>query len=163
MVAVTEEYLYQLCLDFMATFLNIDIEAQLALRSEDCVQHFAPASLNVPSKGNEDFTKHLGGLKDIIQEFRVFPKVIDGEKQIRVNAAKREVFLWANGKPTFKAEAKVGHEDEDWEYVGELIFVLTCNEEGKIERVLEFLDSKKTIELQGLAMKARANMMKNAA
>lgn len=65
--------------------------------------------------------------------------------------------LWATGTPEFKKEVMDG-EREGWEYTGEYIFILDVDEEGKIVRVVEFLDSKGTERLRGLVERARRNM-----
>ena len=68
-----------------------------------------------------------------------------------------QVTIWAIGVPEFRAEAVDGIEGE-WEYTGEYIFILDVNEEGKISRVLEFLDTKERERLRGLMERARRNL-----
>ena len=66
--------------------------------------------------------------------------------------------------PKFRQEAKGKPEEvneADWEYVGEYIFILDLDEEGKITRIVEFLDSKNTVRLFALAEKARENLAVN--
>jgi hypothetical protein len=41
-------------------------------------------------------------------------------------------------------------EEKEWEYTGEYVFILDINQEGRIDRVLEFLDSLETGRLRGL-------------
>ncbi|KAF2627059.1 hypothetical protein BU25DRAFT_491575 [Macroventuria anomochaeta] len=59
--------------------------------------------------------------------------------------------------PEFRKEVVDGGKEE-WEHTGEYIFVLDVNEEGKIRRVLEFLDSKETERLRGLMGRARRKL-----
>ena len=68
-----------------------------------------------------------------------------------------QVTIWAIGVPEFRAEAVDGMEGE-WEYTGEYVFILDVNEEGKISRVLEFLDTKGRERLRGLMERARRNL-----
>jgi hypothetical protein len=42
--------------------------------------------------------------------------------------------------------------------MGEYIFMLDIDDQGKIERVLEFLDSKETEKLRGLMIRAKVNV-----
>jgi ketosteroid isomerase-like protein len=51
-----------------------------------------------------------------------------------------------------------GDTAEKWEYVGEYIFILDVDEEGKIIRILEFLDSLATERLRGMMDKAKENV-----
>jgi hypothetical protein len=80
-------------------------------------------------------------------------------KEIHVNEAGRQVTIWATGVPEFRAEVKDG-EGTGWEYVGEYIFILDVDEEGRIERILEFLDSLATERLGGLIGRAMKNLGK---
>lgn len=83
-------------------------------------------------------------------------------KEIHVNEAGRQVTIWANATPEWKKEAmgeRKGEEGrKEWEYTGEYIFILDVDEEGKIVRVLEFLDSLGTERLRGLMVRARENV-----
>lgn len=90
-------------------------------------------------------------LQPILASFKVTAK------EVHVYGEKREVLIWASGVPEFRPEAKDG-EDKEWEYKGEYIFMLTVNEEGKIVRILEFLDSLGTEKLRGLMGRARKNL-----
>jgi ketosteroid isomerase-like protein len=51
-----------------------------------------------------------------------------------------------------------GDTAEKWEYVGEYIFILDVDEEGKIVRILEFLDSLATERLRGMMDKMKENV-----
>jgi hypothetical protein len=52
-------------------------------------------------------------------------------------------------------------EAEEWVYTGEYIYMLSVDEDGKIVRVLEFLDSKATERLSVLMGRAKANLGMN--
>lgn len=76
---------------------------------------------------------------------------MEDEKQNRV-------VVWATGKPMWKEEVMDG-DKKDWEIEGEYMFILSMNESGeKLERVVEFLDSKRTEELRVLAARAAKNL-----
>jgi ketosteroid isomerase-like protein len=51
-----------------------------------------------------------------------------------------------------------GDSAEKWEYVGEYIFILDFNEDRKIVRILEFLDSLATERLRGMMNRAKENV-----
>ena len=65
--------------------------------------------------------------------------------------------MWAPGVPEFheSIRQKAGEEEAFWEYTGEYIFILDVDGEGRISRVVEFLDSLATTRLFGLMGRAR--------
>lgn len=75
-----------------------------------------------------------------------------------MNEAGKQITIWATSVPEFKNEVKGKSEDSNWEYMGEYIFILNINEEGKIERIVEFLDSKNTTRLLEMVKQARENL-----
>lgn len=74
------------------------------------------------------------------------------------------VIVWATGRPQFRDELKDYEEfsKEQWNYVGEFVFMLTMDETGeKIVKVNEFIDSKGTdLKLWPLAVRAMTNLQK---
>jgi ketosteroid isomerase-like protein len=84
-------------------------------------------------------------------------------RETNVNEAGRQVTIWATGKPQFKKGAMGGASEEEWDYTNEYIFILDVDEEGKIIRIVEFLDSLKTERLRGAMVKARENIGKTGA
>jgi hypothetical protein len=78
---------------------------------------------------------------------------MEDEKQNRV-------VVWATGIVTWQEAAKdPGLTEEEWEFHGEYMFILSMDESGeKIERVVEFVDSKEAERLWMLAMRARKNV-----
>lgn len=75
------------------------------------------------------------------------------------------VVVWTEGRPQFREELKdyEAFTKEQWEYVGEFVFMLTFNETGdKITRVREFIDSKGTDnKLWPLASTVLGNLQKS--
>ncbi|KAF4917956.1 hypothetical protein CGCVW01_v009316 [Colletotrichum viniferum] len=101
-----------------------------------------------------DETAHLAKLRLIMTGFPVTAK------EIHVNVPKRQVLIWATAVAEFKDEVKGLKEGEDgteWDYVGEYMFFLTVDEEGKISRVVEFVDSLGTKRAWGLMSRAWEN------
>jgi hypothetical protein len=133
----------QTALAFLNTFDNLDYEANIALRTTDCRHSFAPASLGIGEKNNEQFESHVKSLQNIIEGIPVTPKqVFEGNNQITV---------WATSETRFKEVAKASAPDLDWTYQGEYIFIFTFNDAGdKIQHIVEFLDSKKVEEVHRL-------------
>lgn len=61
--------------------------------------------------------------------------------------------------PEFRSEVKGKKVNEaDWKYMGEYIFILDMDEDGKIKRIVEFLDSKNTMILLEMMKRARENL-----
>ena len=79
-------------------------------------------------------------------------------KEIHINEAGRQITIWAYATPVFKEEAMGSDPSEGWDYTGEYIFILDVDEEGKIVRIIEFLDSLGTEKLRGLMVRARENV-----
>ncbi|KAF1831072.1 hypothetical protein BDW02DRAFT_572362 [Decorospora gaudefroyi] len=79
---------------------------------------------------------------------------------MHINERGRQITIWGTGKPEFKEEAMGGEPAENWDFVGEYLFVLDVDGEGKIVRILEFLDSLATARLQGLVARAMENLGK---
>jgi hypothetical protein len=51
--------------------------------------------------------------------------------------------------------------EEEWLYVGEYVFFFSMDESGeKIERIVEFLDSKAAVQGRALVARARENLEK---
>ena len=87
-------------------------------------------------------------MQSLIERFPVTAKeIIEDEKLNRVA-------LWATSEAKFREEVMDEDDEEDWVYKGEYVFIFSIDESGKIERVVEFLDSKvaeKGMELIGRA------------
>jgi ketosteroid isomerase-like protein len=141
----------QIASSFLQAFADLSGDDHTALRAEDCTHIFAPASLNPPApKSNQVFADHIVNLRRLLTAFPVTAK------EIHTSESNRQITIWANGKPYFRKE--VMSEGEEWDYTGEYIFILDLNEEGKIVRIVEFLDSLATERLRGLMVKARKNL-----
>ncbi|ETI28735.1 hypothetical protein G647_01186 [Cladophialophora carrionii CBS 160.54] len=133
----------QTALALLDTFKDLDYEANIALRTADCQHTFAPASLGIGAKNNEQFESHMKSVQRVIEGIPVTAKQIyEGNNQITV---------WATGRTKFKEAAKASDPDLDWSYEGEYIFIFTFNDAGdRIQHILEFLDSKKVEEARRL-------------
>lgn len=137
----------------MAAFKDLSGADHVSLRAPNCTHIFTPSSMNPPPpKSNEAFAQHVDSLKKILNHFPVTAK------EIHVNEPKRQVVIWATAIPEFKEEAKGNSDASEWDYMGEYIFILDMDEEGKIVRIVEFLDSLATARLRELMNKARENL-----
>jgi ketosteroid isomerase-like protein len=150
----TTAHLHQTATSFLAAFENLSATDHLALRAPSCLQIFAPASLKPPApKTNEDLANHLNNdLRLVLDHFPVTAK------EMHVNEAGRQVTIWATSNPKFKVEAMGGGSAEKWDYIGEYVFILDVNDEEKIVRILEFLDSLATERLRGMMDRAKENI-----
>ncbi|KAL9081002.1 MAG: hypothetical protein Q9159_007456 [Coniocarpon cinnabarinum] len=146
-----ETALHETAKSFIKAFTTLQDQDFLSLRSTTCLQVFAPQSLNPPPPmTNSQWCHHLSKLRQILTGFPV------SAKEMHVNVPKREIFIWANAVPLFKKEVKDGKEEE-WDFEGEYIFLLSVDGDGKIERVLEFVDSLAVESLRGLMVRAWRN------
>jgi len=87
-------------------------------------------------------------------------------KEMIDNPTANQVLIWTTASPVWLPEAMESDVDEMWNYMGEYIFLLSF-EEGqsgddgdggtfkRVERIVEFVDSKGTARLQGLMKKGR--------
>ncbi|KAF1841276.1 uncharacterized protein K460DRAFT_322355 [Cucurbitaria berberidis CBS 394.84] len=149
-----ESQLRQIADSFLAAFKDLSTADSLALRAPGCLQIFAPASLNPPApKTNEAFGEHMDkSLRPLMDHFPITAK------EIYINETGRQITIWANATPIFKKEAMGSELQEAWHYTGEYIFILDVDENGKIQRILEFLDSLGTERLRGMMVKAKENL-----
>ncbi|KAF4456908.1 hypothetical protein FALBO_15309 [Fusarium albosuccineum] len=151
----TEKTLYDAGVAFIDAFTTLEANAHTSLRAANCTHTFAPSSVNPPPPmTNEDWANHLAKLNLIMTGFPVTAK------EIHVNVPKRQVIIWANGVPKFREEVKglkEGEDGKEWDYVGEFMFFLTIDEEGKISRIVEFLDSLGIERARGLMVRGWEN------
>lgn len=143
-----------IALQYLHGFSTMDPEAMIALRTPTAIQYFAPASLPPPEpKDNEGFAAHLGHLKQVMECFPVEAKEIIESKE------EKKVVIWATSQAKFKDGVKDNSiSAEDWDFRGEYVFMFHFDATGeKIERVVEFLDSKGTVQLRKLLQTAFAN------
>lgn len=139
---------------FLDSFETLDADANIALRTADCVHTMAPSSLDFPpSMTNEQWKAHVSRLKPVLATLPVTAKEIfqaDGGNKLTI---------WAESDATFRPEAKDDDPSVDWSYRGEYMFVLLFNDAGdRIERIVEFIDAKKAADVMGLMARARNNM-----
>lgn len=151
----TEQALYDTAIAFISAFASLEANTHTSLRAASCTHIFAPSSINLPPPmTNEDFAAHLTKLHTIATGFPVTAK------EIHVNFPKRQVIIWASAVLNFREELKGLKEDDDgkeWDYVGEYMFLLDLDKEGKISRIVEFLDSLGTERVRVLIAKAWKN------
>jgi hypothetical protein len=73
--------------------------------------------------------------------------------------AENKAVFWATGKAHFKDELMDdGLSEDEWQYTGEYITIFTFGEGGKIEALLEFIDSKGFEKVAPLIQRARKNL-----
>jgi hypothetical protein len=149
----THESLQALATSFLSSLSSLSTPAMLAIRAPTCTHVFAPSSLSLPAPlTNTSLVTHLAdNLAPLLSSFPTTAK------EIHINELGRQITIWATGRPEFKAEVMDG-EAEEWVYTGEYIYMLSVDEDGKIVRVLEFLDSKATERLSVLMGRAKASL-----
>ncbi|KAI0396162.1 hypothetical protein F5Y17DRAFT_420636 [Xylariaceae sp. FL0594] len=103
-----------------------DIEAMIALRSEDCVQQIIPKSLNRPGLNNEAYRAWFASIMPYFEAFTA--EVLD----LVEDAAHNKVTVWARST----ASTPIGP------YANEYMLLFHMNEAGdKITRFYEFVDT----------------------
>jgi len=157
-MSLTKSSLERIATSFLSAFDNLSVDDHIALRAPLCIHIFAPSSLNIAPKTNAAFAAHVtNNLLPLLERFPVTAK------ETHINETGRQITIWATGKPEFKKEAMGTTPAEAWNYTNEYIFMLDVNEDGKIKKIVEFLDSSSTEKLRGAILKARANVGKTGA
>lgn len=140
-------------LTFLESYHDIDIEANLALRTPDCRHEIVPASMNYPIMDNKQWAAFAASTKSLVEKFPV------NAKEIFENEGSNQMTIWATAEAVFRKEATDDESGLDWSFHGEYIFILQFDQMGnRIERIVEFLDSKKTTEAQKLFDRAKRNL-----
>lgn len=107
-----------------------DIEAIMALRTDDCVQEIAPKSLGNPEKDNAGYRAWFGPM---MAHFRGFTVTVD---DLVEDSRANKVVLRAHSR----AETVIGP------YANEYVLILHMNEAGdKITRMVEFVDTNNSV------------------
>jgi hypothetical protein len=134
---------------------NVNLAGMMALRTPTCTHIFAPASLGVrPPLDNAAYEANLLRFKGLISGFPMTVKeVMEDEKQSRVIA-------WVAGGQEWNPAAKdPGLSEAEWGLVREFIFIFSLDESGeKIERIVEFLNSKGTEQMRKAMVRAAHNL-----
>ena len=149
--------LYDTATTFIAAFETLSSTTFTTLQAPTYTHIFAPTSASPPPPlTGTEFSHHIAELNSILRGFPV------SAREIFENETHNQVTIWATSETWFHEDVK---DDtipaNDWLYHGEYIFILTMDESGeKIERVIEFLDSKGTDVLRGLMKKAKENKAK---
>ena len=105
---------------------------------------------------NTTYEAQLVRFKDIITGF---PMTI---KETLEDEKKNQIMVWAEGGQSWAPEAKdPGLSEEEWNFTREYIFILSLDESGeKVERTVEFVDTKATEQLRMLFARAMENIKK---
>ena len=147
---------YKTAMAFIGDFETLDVTTMLSRRTKDCMHTFLPSSMALPPKDNAAFGEHISRLREVMPKFPVIAKEVmeDERKNVAIVHAVSQAYF-------YDAVKDDGIPPDDWTYQGEYIFVLTMTEAGdKVEKVVEFVDSKGTERLLGLIKRARANKEK---
>jgi hypothetical protein len=136
---------------------EMDFSTIMAMRAPSCTHHFHPSSLGIrPPINNATYEVNLVRFKEIISGF---PMTI---KETLEDEKKNQIMIWAEGGQTWFPEAKdPGLSDDEWNFTREYIFILSLDESGeKIEKMVEFVDTKATEQLRLLLARAQENVKK---
>ncbi|KAH6723664.1 hypothetical protein BKA61DRAFT_566279 [Leptodontidium sp. MPI-SDFR-AT-0119] len=157
---------HKTALAFVESFSTMSESDLLLVRTPSCMHTFAPRSLGPLAHtpmSNEQFTVHRSHFEGLITSF---PFQV---KEMIDNPSANQIMIWTTASPVWVPEVTVDVDKElDWSYTGEYMFLLTF-EEGesgetggrsfkRIERIVEFADSKGTAKLQELMEAASKNL-----
>jgi len=147
---------YKTAMAFIGDFETLDVPTMLSRRTNECVHTFLPSSIAMPPKDNTAFGEHVSRIREIMPKFPVTAK------EVMEDEGKNTVIIHAVSQAYFHDSVKdEGIPSDDWRYQGEYIFMLTMTEAGdKVNKVVEFVDSKGTQTVLGLIKRARANKEK---
>jgi hypothetical protein len=140
-------------LKFLDAFETLSSDL-LTLRTPTCCHTFAPVSITPPTHlDNAKFEAHLNRLREVIRSFPV------KAKEIMEDQAQNRVIVWATSRAEFFDELRDnGIPNEEWMFESEYVWFFTLDQSGeKIERIVEFLDSKTTDRGRMLIKRAMAN------
>ncbi|PVH74619.1 hypothetical protein DL98DRAFT_351536, partial [Cadophora sp. DSE1049] len=153
-------------LAFIESFSTLSAIDMLSVRTPSCMHVFAPRSLGDIAHSpmsNEQFAAHRSHFDGVLSSF---PFQV---KEMIDNPTANQVLIWTTASPVWVPQVTSDvDKDTDWSYTGEYMFLLTF-EEGetgkdaggsfkRIERIVEFLDSKGTDRLRGLMQAASRNL-----
>lgn len=142
---------------FLKFFDTLDTSFLRRIQADSYTHHFAPASLNIPILSLDQFANHTDQLREVLKAFPVVPK------ETWVNLELRQVTFWATAVPEFHEYIIGSDEKEKWYYQGEYIFILSMDDSGqKVERVIEFLDSKLTEQFRELMNVVRKRLAESS-
>lgn len=145
---------------YLDHFATLDPARLAPLLADDYEHVMAPASLGTtaapppPPLTRDGFLAHNADLRRVLAGYPVRAREIwEGAGKEGGGGGGGVVVAWATSRAVFREEVKVmmgegeGEEEEvSWEYEGEYMFVLEMDASGgKVRRVVEFLDSKKTV------------------
>lgn len=139
-------------LAFLSTISAQDGHANLALRTSDCTHTILPASMGFPpSISNEKWLENLDYMNAVLSTFRLTAtNLMETDRQIAISA---QGFLEV--KPDLRDD-----ETKEWSLGSDIVFVLQFNKDGKIENILEMLDSEAAKSFFPVMGRARENLGK---
>ncbi|KAI0515385.1 hypothetical protein F5B22DRAFT_607159 [Xylaria bambusicola] len=117
----------QTALAVIDTYNKWDLEAMVAIRTEDCVHQVLPQSLGRQPLNNAEYKAYFATWIPLFKDFTVTVNdLVEDEKE-------NKVVMWAKST----AMTEVGP------YANEYVLILHMNEAGdKITKFLEFVDSQ---------------------
>lgn len=128
----------------------------MSLRSPTCLHYYAPTASTGPRPplDNTNFEANMSRFKGIVS---AFPMTV---KEVIEDEAQNQVIVWVTGGAVWTDTAKdPGLSEEEWEYQGEWLFIFSMDESGeKMDRVVEFVDTKATEKLRTLMARALGNI-----
>ena len=138
----------QLYFDSLKTLNGTTLEPLLA---SNYSHSFAPASINLsPTLDKQGYIDRVAGISTV---WSTFPFVVNEWIE---SESSNQVTAWGLVIPEWVDAIKNGGGDPaDWAVKAEYIFMFWFDAEGKVQRVVEFFDSKETDRLVGLFKKAQ--------
>ncbi|KAL7954612.1 hypothetical protein V8C34DRAFT_319734 [Trichoderma compactum] len=124
----------ELAISFIDAFNEFTTESVVRYRSESCLHHLRPKSLNAPPRTNSEYSAWVANLKTVMSGFTF--SFMDGYEPI-IDERPRHITL----------DVKSNCETVLGEYKNGYVWILKVDETGQvIEDIMEFADSAYTIE-----------------
>ncbi|KAH7138897.1 hypothetical protein B0J11DRAFT_574843 [Dendryphion nanum] len=144
--------------EYIECFATCDTQTLERILASNYHHKFAPSSLDIsPPLDKQGFIARHSRIHIIMTGFPV-----TGNEYIESESS-NQVTVWATSVPHWRDEARSDDDEPGmWDYKGEYIFMMWFDDEGRIQRVVEFLDSKMTENALVLVKKAFENVARNA-
>jgi ketosteroid isomerase-like protein len=140
---------------FLDALGKLDKDTLLSMVAPNFTYTIAPSSIPLlPPMNAEAYGKFLDQTRTTMRAYTITIKTT-----IDCGDAENKAVFWTTGEAHFKDELMDdGLSEEEWQYIGEYMTVFTFGEDGKVEALFEFVDSKGTEKFFPLMQRARKNL-----
>jgi ketosteroid isomerase-like protein len=140
---------------FLDALGKLDKDTLVSMITPNFIYTLAPNSIPLPPPMNaEAYVRFLEQTRTTLRAYTITIKTT-----IDCGDAENKVVFWTTGKAHFKDELMDdGISEHEWQYTGQYMTVFTFGEDGKVEALFEFIDSKGFEKISPLIQRARKNL-----